>query len=147
MPSYGFLFRDERGNDLVTYLETLATQPRANQQSVQDQWQPKGDAIAAADIERGGRLYKRDCSMCHDANGATRGKWANKFARQPTDLQKGPFRHVSVEVSAQQRLISMARIIKFGVPGTDMPGHEYLSDRDISSLSLWLEQNHANVNH
>jgi cytochrome c oxidase cbb3-type subunit 2 len=31
-----------------------------------------------------------------------------------------------------------ARIVKFGIPGTDMPGHEYLSDHQIASVVLWL---------
>jgi cytochrome c oxidase cbb3-type subunit 2 len=39
-----------------------------------------------------------------------------------------------------QRTDRLAQIAKFGVPGTDMPGHEYLSDREIASLSLWLGQ-------
>jgi cytochrome c oxidase cbb3-type subunit 2 len=34
----------------------------------------------------------------------------------------------------------LARIAKFGIPGTDMPGHEYLSDEEIASLSLRLTQ-------
>jgi cytochrome c oxidase cbb3-type subunit 2 len=32
----------------------------------------------------------------------------------------------------------IARIVKFGLPGTDMPGHEVLSDEGIASISLWL---------
>jgi len=37
-------------------------------------------------------------------------------------------------------MIHLAQIAKFGIPGTDMPGHEYLSDADIASISLWLSQ-------
>jgi cytochrome c oxidase cbb3-type subunit 2 len=36
--------------------------------------------------------------------------------------------------------LRFAQIIKFGIPDTDMPGHEYLSGNDISSISLWLNQ-------
>ena len=32
----------------------------------------------------------------------------------------------------------LEQIAKFGVPGTDMPGHEYLSDQQIASIGLWL---------
>jgi cytochrome c oxidase cbb3-type subunit 2 len=39
----------------------------------------------------------------------------------------------------------LAQIAKFGIPGTDMPGHEYLSDQQIASISLWLSQNIAQL--
>jgi cytochrome c oxidase cbb3-type subunit 2 len=34
----------------------------------------------------------------------------------------------------------LAQIVKFGIPGTDMPGHEYLPDADVASLTLYLQQ-------
>jgi cytochrome c oxidase cbb3-type subunit 2 len=37
----------------------------------------------------------------------------------------------------------IAQITKFGIAGTDMPGHEYLPDEEIASISLWLSQNIA----
>ena len=40
----------------------------------------------------------------------------------------------------------LAQIAKFGIPGTDMPGHEYLSDKDIASIGLWLSQHIAQSN-
>ena len=39
--------------------------------------------------------------------------------------------------------LRIARIAKFGIPGTDMPGHEWLGDRQIASISLWLAQSMA----
>jgi hypothetical protein len=36
--------------------------------------------------------------------------------------------------------------MKFGLSGTDMPGHELLSDREIASLSLWLTQGSQPIN-
>jgi len=35
----------------------------------------------------------------------------------------------------------IAEIVKFGIPGTDMPGHEYLPDQQISSIGMWVAQN------
>jgi cytochrome c1 len=32
----------------------------------------------------------------------------------------------------------LARIIKFGLPGTDMPGHETLSDEELTALTNFV---------
>ena len=45
-----------------------------------------------------------------------------------------------------RRIDRIARIMKFGLSGTDMPGHELLSDREIASLSLWLTQGSQPIN-
>jgi cytochrome c oxidase cbb3-type subunit 2 len=42
--------------------------------------------------------------------------------------------------SPAQRRDRIAQIVRFGLPGTDMPGHEYFSENDIASISLWLTQ-------
>jgi hypothetical protein len=43
------------------------------------------------------------------------------------------------EHALNQSQSELARIAKFGIPGTDMPGHEYLSDGQIASIVLWLK--------
>jgi hypothetical protein len=43
------------------------------------------------------------------------------------------------EYASHQPLPRLAQIAKFGIPGTDMPGHEYLNDRQIASLALFLK--------
>lgn len=140
MPTYGFLFRDERGDDLVAYLLSLNAGDTAGQRALEANWQPSPNAIAAADAKRGELLYKQDCATCHDAKGETRRTWTGEFRHAPTDLARGPFQHLSAQKNAQQRLRDLAHITRFGIADTDMPGHEYLSDRDIASLSLWVEQ-------
>jgi cbb3-type cytochrome c oxidase subunit II len=140
MPEYGFLFRDQRGDDLVAYLQSLNAGDAAGQRALESMWQPSADAIATADPKRGEALYEQDCANCHDANGDTRRTWTREFSRVPTDPARGPFQHLPPGETAQERFIDIAHITRFGIPGTDMPGHEYLSDRDIASLSLWVEQ-------
>jgi hypothetical protein len=44
-------------------------------------------------------------------------------------------------IQRKQRFMPLARVVKFGLHGRAMPGHEYLSDRDVSSLVLWLTRN------
>ena len=143
MPSYGFLFRDERGDDLVAYLESLQSEATAQHIAEERQWQPLSAAFAQANLADGKRLYQRDCANCHAADGPTLRIWRTSFRQLPSDLEMGPYLYLPPSDSQQQRLMHLARIAKFGIPGTDMPGHEYLSDADIASISLWLSRNTA----
>ena len=45
------------------------------------------------------------------------------------------------DIVDDSRMNTLAQITKFGIPGTDMPGHEYLPDQDVASISLWLSEN------
>jgi cbb3-type cytochrome c oxidase subunit II len=147
MPSYGFLFRDQRGDDLVAYLESLRGGRAADHQQEEQLWQPSAQAVAEADPAEGGRLYGRDCANCHSADGDTFLAWQSSFMRLPRNLETGPYNNLPLSDSPQQRARRIAQIAKFGIPGTDMPGHEYLSDREIASISLWLSQTIAQSSH
>lgn len=143
MPSFALLFHDQRGDDLVAYLESLrgaGTQQHIDEES---RWQPSATSMQAADAMAGQHLYRRYCATCHDADGRTRLGWQSSFKRLPTDLVHGPFHDLSATAIPRQQLIRLAQIARFGIPGTDMPGHEYLPDQDIASVSLWLLQNLA----
>ena len=146
MPSYAFLFRDQRGDDLVAYLASLHGEGAAQHLAEESLWQPPSDAVRDADPQLGELLFARDCATCHNAKGATRRAWQSSFKRLPADLTHGPYVHLSPVDSQPQRIIRLAQIAKFGIPGTDMPGHEYLSDKQIASISLWLTQRIAQSN-
>jgi cytochrome c oxidase cbb3-type subunit 2 len=139
MPSFDFLFRDERGDDLVAYLESLHAGDTERHFTRERLWQPSAAAVAQANATEGERIYRRDCANCHNGDGPVRREWQSSFKRLPPDLAKGPFFYLSPS-NPQQRMIRLEQIAKFGIPGTDMPGHEYLPDRDIASISLWLSQ-------
>jgi cytochrome c oxidase cbb3-type subunit 2 len=96
--------------------------------------------VAKADANDGERLYRLYCATCHSADGRTRQVWKPGFKRLPPDLALGPFFYLPPSGPVAQRMDHLAEITKFGIPGTDMPGHEYLSDKDIASMSLWLSQ-------
>lgn len=140
MPSYSFLFHDERGDDLVAYLENLHATDTERHRTKERLWLPSVAAVAEATAADGEQLYRRDCANCHDAEGPTHRAWQSNFKRLPPDLAKGPYFYLSPSGSQQQRTVRLEQIAKFGIPGTDMPGHEYLSDRDIASIGLWLSQ-------
>jgi cytochrome c oxidase cbb3-type subunit 2 len=140
MPSYAFLFRDRRGNDLVAFLLSLKTAGAAKHQAAERLWSWSAAAVAQANAPGGERLYERFCATCHDVGGRTRLRWKQEFKRLPPDLATGPFFYLSLAGGADERRLRMAQIAKFGIPGTDMPGHEYLSDDKIASIALWLSQ-------
>jgi cytochrome c oxidase cbb3-type subunit 2 len=126
MPSYTWLFRDRRGDDLVSYLENLQSAGTR-----EETWTPSNAARAEANSGDGERLFHFYCATCHTSGGLTLKRWQTSFRRRPPDLRTGPFLH---------RREPVAKIVKFGISGTDMPGHEYLPDTDIASVSLWLTQ-------
>jgi cbb3-type cytochrome c oxidase subunit II len=142
MPSYAYLFRDHRGSDLVSYLQSL--QIDSIEQFVSNRsWLPSATATAEANAGDGEQLFRERCATCHTSGGATRMLWRASFERLPPDLKAGPFLHLRAVESAAGMRDLLAKIVKFGIRGTDMPGHEYYPDRDIASISLWLEQNIA----
>jgi hypothetical protein len=63
------------------------------------------------------------------------GLLASRFQKPPANLVEGPFIWSAAQDHQDEKL---AKIIKFGIPGTDMPGHETLSDQDIASLRAYL---------
>jgi len=143
MPSYQFLFRDGRGNDLVAYLTSLHG-PGSEWRVAQEQnWHLPADAVAGANPADGLGLYNRYCATCHNADGHTRLRWQSEFIESPAVLSAGALQSGAGSKPESVRVDHLAQIIKFGIPNSEMAGHEYLSDHDIASLSEWLAQNAA----
>lgn len=143
MPSYAYLFQDRRGNDLVAYLRSLHSANISQHLAAEKAWQPSPKAVAAANASRGAQLFLHHCATCHAANGSARKDWQTSFRKVPPDLTIGPFSYLTISDSDMELRKRLAQIIKFGIPGTDMPGHEYLRQEDITSISLWVAQNIA----
>lgn len=143
MPSYAFLFRDRRGDDLVAYLASLQSADVRHHIAEETAWNPDASASAHASLTLGEHLYRQDCATCHDSDGETRQQWQSSFKQIPTNLFNGPFTYLPPQNSTPARAARLAQIAKFGISGTDMPGHEYLSDYQIASLTLWLTQHSA----
>jgi len=139
MPPFAFLFRDQRGDDLVAYLVNLHSGDMQKQIAEQQSWKFSESAVAHADPAEGESLYQHQCATCHNAKGRTLLQYQSQFRQKPNDLITGPFKYL-LSASLADRSAQLARICKFGIPGTDMPGHEYLSDQQITSLTLFLTQ-------
>jgi cytochrome c oxidase cbb3-type subunit 2 len=130
MPSYAHLFDDGRGGDLVRYLRECGIESMPELMARQASWQPVGIASEKVD---GSRLFARHCAVCHGNDGAGDGPLAKRLPMPPTNLRNGPFIR-----SMDGGQATIARIIKFGVIGSHMPGHETLSDAEILSLSDFI---------
>ena len=127
MPSYSHLFDDSRGEDLVAYLSGLGMENFAQRQAQISGWQPP-DLTGEGN---GRSLFSTHCAACHGETGTGNGAKSGLFARQPANLISGPFAW-SADPSA------LPRIIRFGIPGTDMPGHETLDDGEIADLASFV---------
>ncbi len=143
MPSYSYLFGDGRGDDLLAYISSLQANEISGHRLAEKEWQPSLASVAQANVKDGKRFFSAYCATCHTTDGQTRQAWKSSFKRLPPNFATGPFLYILDSDSPEQRLRHFAQIVKFGLPGTDMPGHEYLSDKEIASLSLWLEQTTA----
>ena len=66
-----------------------------------------------------------------------RQQWAAQFNHFPKDP---PAMHAYAGKHSRAQL---AQVVRFGIAGTDMPGHEFLSEGEIASLAIWLSQSPA----
>ena len=140
MPSYARLFRpgDRRGAWLVAYLAELgADTVQVRQQQVTD-WKPAKDVlVAAGDEPLARRTFIRLCASCHGLEARGDGMLASQLSVKPADLGRRPLRHV--QANEADRVVALSRIIKFGVPGTPMAGHEYLDDSTVVKLARYVD--------
>jgi cytochrome c oxidase cbb3-type subunit 2 len=136
MPSYAYLFRSSRGDDLLAYLSSLRSSGSAAflQRQLQT-WHPAPHASRAATALDGSRLYREYCTTCHAPNGYARQHWGRDFPVAPPNLAIAPLPHIQQNLEPKQERLALERIIKYGIPGTNMPGHEYLLDAQVISLA------------
>lgn len=133
MPSYTHLFDDTRGGDLVSYLAEAPPDALAKRTAEIAGWSP-----AAARGSHGREVYARSCAVCHGDDGRGDGVLAREFARPPVNLVQGPFIHTRQPWPGEDLRVTVARVTKFGIPGTDMPGHELLSDAEALGVADWV---------
>jgi cytochrome c oxidase cbb3-type subunit 2 len=127
MPSYAHLFETVKGDDLVRYLKDSGVGGMGKVMETAAKWVPDG-TTAAFD---GKKLFSTHCAACHGPNGLGNGPLSLELARKPANLVAGPF----VWTAAGEALdLRVARVVKFGIIGTDMPGHEVLPDSQVLAL-------------
>jgi cytochrome c oxidase cbb3-type subunit 2 len=140
MPSYDHLFEagDRRGEDLVAYLENLGVQD-AHESALRapslDAMTPDGDA------SRGAPAFDLYCARCHGVDGRGGGPLAPVFGSKPAmNLRKGAPWLVSWGAGAPPLHEGLSAVIRHGIAGTEMPGHEALPARTIADIAAYVEQ-------
>ncbi|MBK1883059.1 cbb3-type cytochrome c oxidase subunit II [Luteolibacter pohnpeiensis] len=128
MPSYAYLFKDRRGDDLVHYLQANGLDGMTDVFQKAMTWQPESSQSAG----RGAELFQNHCAVCHGASGKGDGEMSGLLTKAPANLVDGPFVWSSAGTGR------IRQIIKFGIPGTDMPGHETLKDEQIVALEEFV---------
>lgn len=129
MPSYARLFagRERSGENLLDYLDSLGAATDGARAEVIAGWRPR--ATARADATTGAFWFSLTCVQCHGAAGRGDGPLSARLTSRPADLTKS--------VLADELLL--ARLIKFGRPGTAMAGHEALDDDAVVSLARHVQ--------
>jgi hypothetical protein len=139
MPAYASLFRDGRGEALVAYVASLGSaQGRQDRMRIAEHWQPAASAWKESEHLDGEVLFERNCATCHVPGGPVRSRWKSQFRRLPPLFATDPLRYIPRSANADWRQARIAQIVKFGLPGTDMPGHEYLPDSEVAALAHWV---------
>jgi cytochrome c oxidase cbb3-type subunit 2 len=137
MPSYAHLFDegDRRGDDLVAYLTSLGRELVDERYAAMQAW----DATTPPhSLQDGAELFGRFCSPCHGATARGDGPVGRAIGKPAMDLLKESFWLVSWGAGAEPEPQALARVVKFGVPGTTMPGHETLSPQEIADVVAYL---------
>lgn len=136
MPSYAHLFAagDQRGEDLVAYLTSLGEDTTGERARMAAAWQPADVAPVAPAEAR--RLFTLRCAPCHGNDGRGDGPLAVRLTVPPPAWRGTAWRHVPPGPEAEAAL---ARIIKFGLPGLPMAGHEALGDAALRGLARHAE--------
>ena len=127
MPSYAHLFKDARGDALVAYLQSLGSETVAARAEQIRSWKPASEARPVASATAAA-LYRSSCAQCHGSNGAGNGPRSGAFGGA-AKCRLAP----SLAPAAE-----MARLIKFGLPGTSMPGNETLTDGEVLGLVQYV---------
>jgi cytochrome c oxidase cbb3-type subunit 2 len=140
MPAYAHLFKpgDTRGEALLAYLASLGADTHAERGTLVQTWAP---APGTRPSPAGARRFASLCAPCHGEGGGGDGPLAGSLGVKPIDFGRDAWRYVRGE----DELLALMRIVKFGVPGTAMAGHEYLNDGDVFALALHVRSLHASV--
>jgi cytochrome c2 len=140
MPEYDYLFSPghrQNGEALLDYLESLVVENTEDWWRTIYQWSP--EISTPGNQLRGAKLFQTNCTQCHGVNGRGNGTAHIQFTHQPLDLVAGDYRFAPGIMDSSQRKTRIAQIIKYGQPGTDMPGHEYLTDQNVVDLMTYLD--------
>lgn len=140
MPGYAHLFAGEgaRGEALLDYLDSLGDETWDKHWQAAGSWVPP-ETVAVLAVPAQHQLFVQWCAACHGADGRGGGAVAAQLPAPPRNLVAGEWRFLEPAANAAVERRALARTIKYGVPGTTMAGHEYLSDTEVVALAEYVQ--------
>ena len=143
MPSYAYLFRgdDPRGEALLAYLDSLGADTLPARLETIAHWQPSSSSSPAAPGHpaQTEKRFQQLCASCHGSTGHADGPLSSQLSIRPPDFTTSTWRRFP----SPPNDTTLARLIKFGLPGSPMAGHETLPDAEILSLAAYVKSLHA----
>jgi len=92
-------------------------------------------SLDRGDVLRNGRmLYMRHCSHCHGTSGDGNGPTAQYMTPRPRDYRHGIFKFTSTNDQSKASRGDLARILRYGIPGTYMPSFLLLKDNELHAI-------------
>jgi len=140
MPAYAYLFAPGRseGVALLAYLDSLGDDMVGQRWTTRGNWSPAVRATVLAPAVQQ-QLFGEWCAACHGADACGAGPVAKLLTVKPRNLTADAWHYIATGAEPATERRELARLIKFGVPGTAMAGREYLDDDVIVSLAAYLQ--------
>ena len=92
-------------------------------------------SIDRGQVLKDGRvLYMRHCSHCHGTSGDGNGPTAQYMTPRPRDYRHGIFKFTSTNDQSKAARDDLARVLKYGIPGTYMPSFLLLKDQELHAI-------------
>ena len=85
-------------------------------------------------LTSGRMLYMRHCSHCHGTTGDGNGPTARYLNPKPRDYRNGIFKFTSTNDMSKASRDDLARIVKYGIPGTYMPSFLLMKDEEHHAI-------------
>ncbi len=142
MPRYAHLFQsgNESGEALLRYLDSLGADTRRERFAYIRSWLPR-PASTEPKIADGRSVYGQNCVQCHGPEGGGNGPLSQRLTSQPRNFSRDEWHYLAAY--GENEPLALARVIKFGIGGTAMPGHEWLTDDDVLALVALVRSWHS----
>jgi len=137
MPVWHEMLSEEEVWNVITFLyDNVQQVPRMWDQEISRAVSGMQDQIAAQrDKMTVAELYQYRCAVCHGEDGAGDGPASEFLYPRPRDFTLGLFKFKTSPGDLPPRDKDLFEVVKFGLPGTSMPGWSaLLSDEQIHEL-------------
>ncbi len=88
---------------------------------------------------QGRHVFESQCAPCHGERGRGDGPWAEGMTTKPRNFRSGIFKFRTTPFGKLPITDDLRRTLRSGISGTAMPTFQKLSDRDITSLIVYVQ--------